>query len=53
MIEVYNILKELSLNNSIKYKFEVLEKYKSNEKLKKYLLYVYNPNWNYYLPTLP
>lgn len=53
MIEVYNILKELSLNNSIKYKFEVLEKYKSNEKLKKYLLYVYNPNWNYYLTTLP
>lgn len=53
MIEVYNILKELNLSNSVKYKLEILEKYKGNEKLKKYLLYVYNHNWNYYLTTLP
>lgn len=53
MIEVYNILKELNLSNSVKYKLEILEKYKGNGKLKKYLLYVYNHNWNYYLTTLP
>lgn len=53
MIEVYNILRELNSDNSTNYKLEVLEKYKDNEKLKKYLLYVYNPSWNYYLTLLP
>ena len=53
MKEIYNIIQELRANNSANYKLSVLEKYKDNEGLKKFLTYVYNPRWNYYLTKLP
>ena len=53
MKEIYEIIQELRTNNSSNYKQEVLEKYKDNEKLKKFLVYVYNPRWNYFMTKLP
>lgn len=53
MKEIYNIIQELRANNSSKYKQEVLEKHKDNEKLKKFLQYCYNPRWNYFMKQLP
>lgn len=53
MREIFNIIEELKLNNSSNYKQEVLTKYKDNKKLKKFLLYIYNPRFNYYMTELP
>ena len=53
MIEIYNILEELRQDNSSNYKIEVLEKYKFNIELQKFLQYVYSPRINYYMSKLP
>ncbi|NCB13632.1 MAG: hypothetical protein EOM78_18635 [Erysipelotrichia bacterium] len=53
MREIYDIIQELRANNSSNYKQEVLEKYKDNERLKKFLIYVYSPRINYYMTKLP
>lgn len=53
MKEIYDIIQELRANNSSNYKIEVLEKHKGNYNLQRFLQYVYNPRWNYWMTKLP
>jgi len=53
MKEIRKIIDELRENNSSLYKEQVLNKYKDNETLKKFLFYVYNPRYNYWIAKIP
>ena len=53
MKEIYDIIQKLRENNSSNYKIEVLKENKSNEKLKRFLDYCYNPKVNYFVGELP
>lgn len=53
MKQIYNIIQELRADNSTNYKLEVLTKHKDNETLKKFLFYVYNTRFNYFMTELP
>ena len=50
---IYDIIQELRANNSSNYKIEVLEKHKGNYNLQRFLQYVYNGRWNYWISKLP
>lgn len=51
--QIHDIILELRADNSSNYKLNVLEKHKDNELFKKFLLYVYNPRWNYWITQKP
>ena len=53
MKQIYDIILELRADNSTKYKLEVLAKHKNNKLLRKFLLYTYNPRFNYFITELP
>lgn len=53
MKQIYDIVLELRADNSTNYKLEVLAKYKNNKLLRKFLLYTYNPRFNYFITELP
>lgn len=53
MKQIYDIIQELRANSSINYKLEVLAKHKNNKLLRKFLLYTYNPRFNYFITELP
>lgn len=53
MKQIYDIILELRADASINYKLEVLAKYKNNKLLRKFLLYTYNPRFNYFITELP
>ena len=53
MKQIYDIILELRADNSTNYKLEVLAKHKNNKLLRKFLLYTYNPRFNYFITELP
>ena len=53
MKQIYDIILELRADNSTNYKLEVLAKHKNNSLLRKFLLYTYNPRFNYFITELP
>lgn len=53
MKQIYDIILELRADTSTNYKLEVLAKYKNNKLLRKFLLYTYNPRFNYFITELP
>lgn len=53
MKQIYNIIQELRANHSTNYKLEVLVKHKNSKLLRKFLLYTYNPRFNYFITELP
>ena len=53
MNDIYDIILELRADNSTNYKLEVLAKHKNKELLRKFLLYTYNPRFNYFITELP
>src|SRR5574344_2372245 len=53
MKQIYDIIQELKVNNSTNYKLEILAKHKNNKLLRKFLLYTYNPRFNYFITELP
>ena len=53
MKQIYDIILELRADNSTNYKLEVLAKHKNKDLLRKFLLYTYNPRFNYFITELP
>lgn len=53
MKQIYDIILELRADNSTNYKLEVLAKHKNNKLLRRFLLYTYNPRFNYFITELP
>lgn len=53
MKQIYDIILELRADASTNYKLEVLAKHKNSKLLRKFLLYTYNPRFNYFITELP